>query len=208
MTTTLSVQAALNQLKVIKSRIEGAASVSPVASAINGRVGNETLEEWTARASAAWQSSMALIANYRALKSAIVQSNAITQVTIGGVTMTVAEAIEWKKSIDMPARMRDNLALLFTTASSAIERHNTKVMAEAQQTAQAVIGKKEQSADDEYTRLVDQVMAHRGASLADAINVQSTLERLNREIEDFRSQVDLVLTSSNVVTMIEVDLVN
>ncbi len=51
MPTTLSVQAALNQLKVIKSRIENAASVPPVGIAINGRVGNEALEEWTARAS-------------------------------------------------------------------------------------------------------------------------------------------------------------
>ncbi len=156
----------------------------------------------------AWQSSLALIANYRALKAAIVQSNAITRVTIGSTTMTVAEAIEWKKSIDMPARLRDNLAQQFTAVSSAIERHNAKVMAEAQQTSQTVIGKKDQSSDGEYTRLVDQIMAHRGASMADAINVQSTLERLNREIEDFRSQVDLALTSSNVVTMIEVDLVN
>ena len=93
----ISITEALNELKLYDSKINKAIANAKLASAAkksSDKVGVVKKEEFEERAKASYQSVTDLIANRNALKSAIVKSNAVTEVTINGKTMTVAEAIE------------------------------------------------------------------------------------------------------------------
>ena len=56
-------------------------------------------EEFKKRTTSDFQSLNDLIKRRNQVKNAIVSSNAVTKVTVGGQTMTVAEAIEYKTII-------------------------------------------------------------------------------------------------------------
>lgn len=209
MSTTMSVQEALNQLKIMRDRITQQQSIPSVGIELDGRVGTETLAEWTQRAKSSWQSASALIANYRALKAAIVQSNAITTITVGKQTMTVAEAIERKTSIEHLIGLRDILAQQLHVATNTVERHNVKIAGEAENAAQQIHGKRDAvSSQEEYDASVTAYIARRAAKVADPLGARALLEQLSGEIDTFRARVDTELTTSNVSTMITVDLVN
>src|SRR6185369_10149476 len=187
----ISVQDALNRIKILKDRIEKAQTVGIVAAVINGMVGAETIDDWTKRAAANYQANAALIDNYRRLKAAIVQSNAVTRISVGRDTMTVAEAIERKTSIQMLVDFRDVLASNYASVIGGIERHNTKVSQQADQTATAVIGKKEASNVGEYEEHITAYMKRHGATLVNPMGAQQIISDLNDSIDEFRSAVDL-----------------
>ena len=99
----ISITEALNELKLYDSKIMKAITNAKLVGAAKksaDKVGVVKKEDFEERAKASYQSVTDLIANRNTLKSAIVKSNAVTEVTINGKTMTVAEAIERKNSID------------------------------------------------------------------------------------------------------------
>ena len=61
----------------------------------------KTVQEFLDDAVSKLQSANDLINYRRALKSAVLQSNAVTKVTVADKEMTVAEAIEYKNSISL-----------------------------------------------------------------------------------------------------------
>ena len=63
------------------------------------------------------------------LKAAVVQSNAVTKVTINGQDYTVAEAIERKNSIEYQKNLLRALREQLSEANNYIERYNPKVQA-------------------------------------------------------------------------------
>ena len=93
---TMTIHEALCEVKVSDKRIakaiaEGAyvSYAKPVSKQINGK----PIDEFNKQAQAAYQKVQDLMARNRAIKAAVSRSNASTLITVGGVEMTVAEAI-------------------------------------------------------------------------------------------------------------------
>lgn len=98
----ITITEALNELKLYDARIRKAISNTKLAGAAkksSARIGAITKNEFNEHAKASYQSVTDLIANRNTLKSAIVKSNAVTEITVNGKVMTVAEAIERKNAI-------------------------------------------------------------------------------------------------------------
>ena len=70
---------------------------------------------------------MDLIRNRNTLKAAIVKSNAITYLEIGDKTMTVAEAIERKNSIQYEKDLLLAMKAQYASATVTVNKENTKV---------------------------------------------------------------------------------
>jgi hypothetical protein len=109
--TTMTVTDALAELTLLEKRIDSARSQlggnTLIAVVEVGKVptGYRSRDEHATQARAALQRIDALIARRRAIKRAIVLSNASTMVSVAGEEMTVAEAIEMKNFI-APIRKR------------------------------------------------------------------------------------------------------
>ena len=86
-----------------------------------------TVADFEKKSKAAWQKVMDLIRNRDELKSAIVQSNAATHLTVNGVDMTCAQAIEMKSSIQYKKTLLAQLKSTYTAVAAKVEQENRRV---------------------------------------------------------------------------------
>src|SRR5690554_4907003 len=98
----MTITRGLSELKLINDRIQR--KINDARFAVGNKNNNKkidgmTIEEFNKNAKSQYQSIQDLIERRKKIKSAIVDSNAKTVVTIAGKEMTVASAIERKESI-------------------------------------------------------------------------------------------------------------
>ena len=110
----MNVHKALCELKILDDRIGKAiaackfVAVKKVASKL---VKNQNVDDFKAAERANYDRVVDLIARREAIKRAVVLSNAMTKVTVGGIEYTVAEAIEMKNhGLDGKRKLRDSLS--------------------------------------------------------------------------------------------------
>lgn len=206
----ISITEALNDLKLYDSKIRKAISNAVFCGAAkksSDKVGVVPKEDFDERAKASYQSIMDLIANRNTLKSAIVKSNAVTEVTVAGKTMTVAEAIERKNSIAYEEELLTAMKSQYAQATSVVEKENKMVDEKVDELLATLVGKdttkKLEPADQEA---VERPYRDKNEFVfVDPVSLFSKIELLEDEIDSFRSKVDTSLVLSNAVTYIEVD---
>lgn len=203
--TQLSVAAGLNQLKIMNERIKRASDAQFVGMRQNGRLSSSNLsvQKFSDQAKANLASAQALIQNWAELKTKIIESNARTAVTIGKNTMSVASAVELKSSIEHHEALLRQLSTQFTQYSTGVERSNAQVRLRAEDIAsKTLVGV--DKANEQYVGLVETIYRQNEAELIDPTGAENQIKGLTEFIEEFKANVDLALTASNVVTMIEV----
>ena len=153
------------------------------------------------------QSIIDLISNRNALKSAIIKSNATTKVTINNKTMTVAEAIERKKSIQYEETLLKEMKNQYENAKSIIKIENRKVNAKVSELLAALIGKDtSDKKTNELQETIEKAYIDKNEyELTDSISISKKIEELETEIENFKAAADTSLVISNSTTTIEVD---
>lgn len=206
----ISITEALNELKLYDAKINKAISNSTFVGAakkLANKVGIVSKDTFTDRAKASYQSVSDLIANRNALKSAIVKSNAITEVQVDGKTMTVAEAIERKNSIDYDKQLLEVMQRQYVNASDAVLRENVKVDRKIDELLTALIGKDtDKKISKEDQEAVETPYRNKNEyELVDPLNIYDKIQKLESDIDGFESSVDIALSVINATTFIEVD---
>ena len=206
----ISITEALNELKLYDSKILKAitnAKLVGAAKKSSDKVGVFKKEDFEDRAKASYQSVTDLIANRNALKSAIVKSNAITEVTVNGKTMTVAEAIERKNSIDYDETFLTEMKKQYACATDTVTKENKKVDNKVDELLATLIGK-DSSKDiskESQEAIEKPYRAKNEYEFIDPIGLLDKIEILEAEIDGFKSEVDTRLAVANSITMIEID---
>lgn len=204
------VTQALNELKLYDSKISKAISNSTfVGSAVKSSdmINGITKDEFQKRATSSFESVTDLIKNRNALKAAIVKSNAETEVTIDGKTMTRAEAIERKSSIgyeqDLLTTMKDQLSY----ALSDVEKHNIAVDKKVDELLLSLVGRdsSKKLSDEDQAAVEKPYRNSHEYAIVDPLKLQWKIDVLEKDIQGFESNVDTALTISNATTYIEVD---
>jgi hypothetical protein len=202
-TKKMSIHRALAELKLLGKKIMSLTQeISLVekikeGSKINGHL---TVEEFQKKAQSNWDSVSSLIKNKRAIKCAIVASNAITEVTIGGKTMTVADAITEKDNIEFKKMLLSRLIAQERLILSQIEQENAKVDAKIHD----LLKSEGQKNKEEIEAVQLAFKKINNFSYVDPLKIADKIENLNKEILDFESEVDSVLSEINATTFIEV----
>lgn len=164
-----------------------------------------TEKDWKEKGKAKYQSVIDLINNRNAVKRAITKSNATTTIEVGGKTYTVAEAIDMKSAIEFTEDLYAELSSQRTMAISRIAKENARLHDEAIERSDAYLGseKADKTKLDEFIRDYE---APREYILMEAINSDKEIDTLYNEIANFNSEVDFRLSTSNALTVIEVEL--
>ena len=127
-TEKMSIHQALVELKTLDKRIESAIREGEWVVAnkhSNGKIGGVDLKDFVEDVKARHQKVTSLIARAEAIKRAVVNSNAVTNVTIAGKEYTVAEAIEMKNhGIERLRNFALRLSHDYTMAKTAADRAN------------------------------------------------------------------------------------
>ena len=206
----ISVTEALNELKLYDSKIRKAITNAAFCGATkksSDKVGVVKRENCYERAKASYQSVTALIANRNALKSAIVKSNAITEVEINGKVMTRAEAIERKNSIEYDEALLQEMKRQYANATAIIDKENKKVDAQIDKLLETFTGRDSDKKPDKDTMaaIADPYREKNEFELIDPLDLYEKILDLEADIDGFKSNVDTVLCISNSLSFIDID---
>ena len=201
------VTKALNELKLLDARINRAIVdgefVAAAKTAEKKVTPSVTKEDFTTSALSSYQSVLDLIERRSKIKSAIVASNAITEVEVAGEKMTVAEAIERKISIDYETKLLRTLKTQFGNAKSTAVTQNVLLEDRIDKYIEAMLGKEAKAKKDDFTEMIEPIRTANEYSLVDPLKIEEKINALSERIENFNSEVDAVLQVSNCVTWIE-----
>lgn len=201
---TISITRALAQVKSLNDRIQRGSNANFITTLVGGKHGTGVSEqEASGILTANLQSVQGLIAQRTALKSAIVKSNSVATVVINDVTMTVAEAIERKGSIQLEQVLLQNLRQQLAQATQQVERTNVQVNQRLDQLIQTTVGKDRKVDEAEVAAIRDPFLKSNEAKLLDSNKLQGVIDKLQADIEGFLLEVDYALSEVNATTKIE-----
>lgn len=205
MTNKMLVTQGLNELKLLDSRINRAISGAKFVAAAKdseNKVGNMTKDEFNTRAKADLQSITDLIGRRKAIKAAIVASNAVTEVEVAGFKMTVADAIERKTSIEYEKTLLNVMKKQYQLVESQVNKANMVMEDNINALVTTAYGGDKAKKDD-YELIAKPYREANACSMVDPIKLADEIKELENYIEGFLSEVDSALQISNCVTMIE-----
>lgn len=206
MSKEISITRALTELKTLDGRITKAINKPFVHSKVGNRVSgtNKTEAEIIQEVKQDFQSYRDLIERRNKLKCAIVKSNAITMVEVGDKVMTVAEAIERKTSVQMEESMLNQLKGQYSRMYSSVEQHNTQVNNKLAELIQVNLSKDRKVSEDDYKLIAKPFLEQNEASLIDPLGISALINTMEKDIEDFKMNVDFALSEVNALTKITI----
>ena len=200
-TAPISITQALAELKLLRKRIEHNLHDTEFMTLKTKRSNLDT-EKFIADAKAYYQSYMDLIDRYNRLKSAIVRSNATTVVRVAGKDYTVAEAVERKRSLDMYKNLLMTMERQYVQTRAAHATHSREQDERVERLISTELSKEAKTNIDVVKQLRDTFLADNSAEIIDPLNLEDRIRALRKEIDDFETTVDWVLSESNGKTLI------
>ena len=202
----MTITEGLVELKLLGSRIEKELKDTQFVGTLpNDKKGTEVEINFVEKAKASYQSITDLIKRRDAIKRAIVKANAVTTLAIGGVTMTIAEAIEKKESIAYSRRLLAKIKEDYAIARHAYDRSTENAKARLDQLLSTMLSKGDSAnMADAVKAVTDSFMEKNGVTLCDPIKAEDEIARLEKQIDEFMANVDTALPIVNAKTEIDI----
>ena len=199
----ISVTQALAELKLLRKRI---GSGLDDAKFIELKTKRSLLDadKFGVQARASLQSYLDLLDRYNRMKSAIVRSNATTEVVIAGKSYTVAEAVERKRSINFETRLIETMKEQFTNVKEQLEQHQRSDQARIDRLLSAELSKDSKTNVDTIKSLTEAFLSENKVDVIDPLKLEERIKTMETEMEEFQTKVDWVLSESNGRTVITV----
>lgn len=204
----MSVHRGLSELKLYSNKIASLNSGTFVTAnkQSNKVIGGRSIEDVNNLIKGNFDSMVALIENRKRIKDAIVKSNAMTNVSVNGKVMTVAEAIERKASIEFERNFLRILQNQFSQQNNIVDQQNLQLPTKLESFLQSTLGEKRDVATvKDLTKTFEDNNKY---VLIDPNHIQDYIQKLEKNIDEFVSQVDYTLSESNATTFFDVELVD
>lgn len=206
-TKQITVHAALGELKKVSQRIDKAIYSSRFIGAKKisaDKVSDTTMsvDDFTIDSVGSYQSITDLIALRDKIKSAIVLSNATTKLTVGEVEMTVAEAIEYKTSIQFKKNLLQRMKSQYIESVAQVNRNNERVENNLDAQVSNLAGKDSNKAN--LAGYMEEYRKQNCWTVVDPLDLKAKMDALDKEIMDFETNVDVALSISNATTFITI----
>lgn len=205
----ISVAKALTKIKTNKKLIEKAISEGvpfvEYAKKSASKVDNvRSREEYAVDVKAKHQSIIDLMEVTKKLKAKVVESNANTIVTIAGVKMTKADAIERKNSIEFERALLNKMKEDYNKAIAHINSHNEDVQIALDKMLENSFNSDKKADTSSIEAITKTYKDTNEYEIINPLNLQVLIAELEKSIDDFMQEVDSVLVESNVICKIEI----
>ena len=210
-TKRMTITEGLVELKLYDNKIRKAiteAHLIGIKKKKDNKIGTMLVENYEKKAKESYQSILDMMKNRDAIKRAIVLSNATTEVTINGKTMTVAEAIEKRNLNSSISYLLGKMETSLSNVENALLTKNADVDASAEKLLVSYYGKdaaKKVSKED-YDSVVTPYKEANEYVVVDPLDLRDKYEKLRDETDGFMSNVDSALSISNATTFIEIEV--
>lgn len=207
---SMNIHQALSELKVLGSRIDKTIRETDYCVAnkhSNAKISGVSIQQFEEIIKSNSQKVNDLVNRASVIKRAVVLSNATTMVTIAGQEYTVAEAIEINNhGIDLKESVLKKMQSDYRKANLIITKENGDSLTErANAHVIALFGSSEKSKNEECEKAQKTFIEQNSYDLVDPLNILKKIEELEAEIDQFTSEVDSVLSTSNALTIIEIE---
>ena len=202
MAQQMSITQALAELKLLDKRIQKALDHVEWAD-VKSKSNPIDSEKFTRTARAEFQSFADLVKRYDTIKRAVVLSNATTRVRVGTWEGTVAEAIEYKRSIFYKRRLLDVMKNQLFTAKELYKTQQEAVDARLEKLLHSELGKDVKTSPETITALTNTFRENNKVEIVDPLDLAARTRELEEEIESFETNVDWVLSETNGKTLIQ-----
>ena len=211
MTRKISVTRALVELKTLCDRINRAITQGVFVSTVVGHgtqrksLDFPSVTELENKIKGSFDSVNALIAEREKVKSAVVLSNANTHVQLMNRTMTVAEAIELKSTLEFRTYYLNTLRAQVTQSRVRATTDNTKLEGKIETLLTTLYGSEKTRVDQASVAAVSEPQRNQHeVTVFDPCTISTKIDQLQSEVEILTSEIDFVLSESNAKTEIEV----
>ena len=207
----MTIHKALCELKTLDDRIKKSIYGTSYVFAnkhSNNKMSGMTLTAYCDEIKAAYQRTTDLIKRRDAIKRAVVLSNAVTRVQVGGKEYTVAEAIEMKNhGIKMLQDVLKKLEGDNTRARREADENNGEMLEmRADEYVKSLYGNTDmKNASDEIKKVRADFIMAQTYEIVDPINIKAEMDRLDKDISGFMVDIDSALSVSNALTEITVE---
>jgi hypothetical protein len=209
--TKMSVTRALAEIKRIDEKLsrlsmEGTWVGIQVGRGANATVAGSSVEATSKGITSSWDQFQSLLKNRQELKRKIVQSNAVTQLTVSGLQMSVAETIELKKSIESKRQLVNIMSQRYTQAINLVNAANTKLESTIETMVSQVLGTdKNKVSQADIDTVASAQKAQKEQALIDPLEIVTKINTMKDEISVVDTELDFLLSESNARTEIEVN---
>lgn len=201
----LSIARALVELKTLEARISKITSNTQwIVTKTKNKNLNFTEDEFKKTTLGEYQSLNDLIKRRSQIKNKIVLSNSNTMVEIGGVKMTVSEAILYKDIIQYKKTLLEVLKKQKQQCVIEYENHKQRVQNKVDENIKVICGAN--TKPDQYViqTVTDGITKGDPIEIFDPLKLEHEIKELETSIENFTANVDYVLSESNALTKIVV----
>jgi hypothetical protein len=208
----ITITRALSELKMLKKKLDKEVRDLKAIAVQHGsklRGSNSYIrpEDFSNQAIAQIQSIEAIQARILDIKTKIDISNSTTVVTIGGVAYTVLEALAKKSLIEYSETYLTSLKLQYKNATndyeSALGENRYKVEKQLEDWSRNNNNSK--PTPDAEKNIVSTIEQIYEVKLVDPCMLSDKIKSLEKQIEDFKLNIDYALSESNSITSIEID---
>lgn len=208
-TERMTAHKILTEMKLVEKRItktvsEGVYCIANKHS--NTKIDGMSIEEYKSKMQGDFDKATAEIARYFAMKKALSLSNAVTKVTISGQEYTIAEAIAMKNhGVYHKQYLLDTLRTQYSAVQrTLVTKNGDELDRRAEKYVIELYGNNEDVKKGEAaTQAKQQYIEQHSYDLIDKISIVDRIAELEKEIDEFASEVDAALSVSNALTEIE-----
>lgn len=203
--STLSIARALVELKTLDSRINKITSSTQwIMYKTKNKNSNYSEEEYKKTTQSEFQSLNDLITRRNNVKNAIMKSNSVTEVEVGGNKMTVSQAIEYKQTIEYKKNLLDNLKKQRQMVTIEFESHKQRVQNKIDDNIKVICGKDSKPDETVIKSVSEGISKGDPIEIFDPLGLDKVIKEMEMSIENFVANVDYVLSESNALTTITV----
>jgi len=202
----LTVTEALRELSLYSEKINKAMANKKFVAVVKQNSDKAKKEEFIKTAKANYESINAIIENRNKIKSAVIQSNAVTKVTINEETMTVAEAIDKKHSLNEKQSLLNRLVIQSQESKDTLKVQDERIDDAIDDLIKRIAASEANDVGEKRKVLEEAYRKSHAYEIVDPIGIDKEIERIRDEIDGFLKEVDVALSVSNAVTIIEVDI--
>lgn len=203
----MSLHRVLSELKMLDKRINGGIAKLDV---IGIKKGDKFLkpmseETFSKEANSDLESLETLIKRRYELKRALILANAENKVSINGMFITIAEAIDYKSVIEYKKKEYNRLHNLYSEALEKYERECKKNEDGLEKFILTLTGKDSSKlSSDELSSLTEAYNKSNEIKMVDPLSLKNKLDKLKEEIDEFENEIDSVLSEANATFHVEI----
>lgn len=202
-TTTMSITQALAELKLLRKRFESCLEDAQFVT-LKTKTRQVDAAAFGVAARASYQSYRDLLSRYNRIKAAIVASNATARVTVAGREYTIAEAVERKRTIATERECLRKMQTQWQETQSDYEAHQKEQQLRVDRLMMQELGKDKQTNVEVAKSLQEAFLESNKAEVVDPLKLEGLIREFKKELEEFETNVDWVLSESNGRTSVTV----